>query len=302
MPVHHFNGLVRDWLSGTVRLKEHGEPAAFAGLLAMYHAAWNSLVQQGAAPKEAHRKLLSDLTKFMFGYDLRFYLQSKHKAALVNLSGFRDTLAQAVAKNTGENFVNLIVFALADLLAQQDEVLVDKGLPPLIREGLATQRSMPLPTGARLIDIKIEADLCVFSRSDPSNAILITAKTRLKEIFHISTMWKILFDMLDDPHCLAKWSLKRSQPFKTSDILYAFATADMVNTQAKGTQGGDVERATVRNLIAMDASFFDYCFVSKTGISHVSNTMLSSGPREALFHELGCIIDLIEQKFGLTLV
>jgi hypothetical protein len=51
----------------------------------------------------------------------------------------------------------------------------------------------------------------------------------------------------------------------------------------------------------MDASFFDYVFVSKTGISHVSNTLKLSGIREALFHELGCLIDMTEQKFGITL-
>ncbi|MEY3868468.1 MAG: hypothetical protein RLZZ338_2359 [Cyanobacteriota bacterium] len=32
-------------------------------------------------------------------------------------------------------------------------------------------------------------------------------------------------------------------------------------------------------------------FVSKTGISRVSNTLNLLGKREALFHELGCLLD-----------
>ena len=36
-----------------------------------------------------------------------------------------------------------------------------------------------------------------------------------------------------------------------------------------------------------------YVFVSKTGISRVSNTLNLLGKREALFYELGCLLDLI---------
>ena len=74
----------------------------------------------------------------------------------------------------------------------------------------------------------------------------------------------------------------------------------MVAKGGRKTQGSDVERPQPRNLIAMDASFFDYVFVSKTGIPHVANT-IALGTRGALFHELGCLTKLIEQKFLIDL-
>src|SRR6185503_15231338 len=114
-----------------------------------------------------------------------------------------------------------------------------------------------------------------------SNAIVVSAKTRLKEIFHVGTMWKLLFDMLDDDYCLDKWGL--SGPTGEIKMRYVFATADNIPAGGKQTQGPDVERAEVRNLIAMDASFFDYVFVSKSGIDHVSPTLNVSLGREALF-------------------
>ena len=36
----------------------------------------------------------------------------------------------------------MIVFALADLLAGQDDVVIDKGLPPVMREGLTLRRTV----------------------------------------------------------------------------------------------------------------------------------------------------------------
>ena len=142
--------------------------------------------------------------------------------------------------------------------------------------------------------------MSIFLRSDPSKVILISAKTRLKEVFHIGTMWKLLFDTLDDPHCLAKWGLARDSNISVSDMLYVFATADMVKEGGTNSQGPDVDRIKPRNLIAMDASFFDYVFVSKSGIPHVENT-IDLTDRGALFHELGCIVDLIEKKFTIDL-
>jgi hypothetical protein len=218
----------------------------------------------------------------------------------VNVGGFRTTLSQGVAKNVGENFVNIIVYALADLLSHQDTILIDKGVPPALRKAITLRRKVTLKTGVREIHIPIESDASIFSRTDPRSAILISAKTRLKEVFHIGTMWKILFDVLGDDNCQRKWGLHRDSSEPVSNMLYVFATADMVSSEGRKTQGPDVERTEPRNLIAMDASFFDYVFVSKVGIAHVDN-QLSIGQRGALFHELGCIIDLVEQKFEVKL-
>jgi len=73
----------------------------------------------------------------------------------------------------------------------------------------------------------------------------------------------------------------------------------MVKEGGRKSQGPDVEREEPRNLIAMDASFFDYVFVSKSDIPHVSAT-LELPDKEALFHELGCLWNLVEQKFGIS--
>jgi len=67
------------------------------------------------------------------------------------------------------------------------------------------------------------------------------------------------------------------------------------------SQGPDVERESPRNLIAMDASFFDYVLVSKKGIVHVSESINLSSTKEALFHELGCLVDLVEQKYNILI-
>jgi hypothetical protein len=219
---------------------------------------------------------------------------------LINTSGFRTTLAQGFAKNVGENFVNLIVYALADLLKDNDIVLIDKGMPPELAEAMKLKRIVPIGAQQREIRIPIEGDCAIFSRSDPLNAIVISAKTRLKEVFHIGTMWKILFDTLNDEHCLKKWGMTANTNKSMANVLYTFATADMVNSGGSKTQGPDVEREEPRNLIAMDASFFDYVFVSKTGIGHVSN-QISPNERGSLFHELGCLVSLVEQKFSISL-
>lgn len=299
-PCPNFNEAIKEWLEGTRSVRGHQPPAAFSGVRAEYSAAVESALQTGVSRKNAHRLALSNMTTMLLGYDLSEELRARLSSTPFNTGGFRNTLAQGVAKNIGENFVNVIVFALATLLANQDEVLVDKGLPPRLKKALTLKRTVPLKTGDKEIHIPIEGDATIFSRRDDSKAILISAKTRLKEVFHIGTMWKIIFDMLGDDYCKQKWGLQQDGTESVKDILYVFATADMVATGGARSQGGDVERATPRNLIAMDASFFDYVFVSKTGIGHVENT-ITLGMRGALFHELGCLVDLIEQKFAITL-
>lgn len=299
-PSADFNGTIMKWLEGELRIKEHRPTAAFDGLREAYKAAVKTAIESGLTRRDAHRASLSTMTDLLFGHDLAAELQKRLNPGLVNAGGFRTTLSQGVAKNIGENFVNLIVYALVELLEFQDEVLVDKGLPEQLKHVLELSRVVPLKTGDKNIKIPIEADFAIYSRSNPLNAIIVSAKTRLKEVFHIGTMWKMLFDVIGDAHCLKKWGLTANTESKLVDTLYVFATADMVHHGGRNSQGPDVERPQPRNLIAMDASFFDYVFVSKAGIAHAENK-IQLGLRSALFYELGCIIDLIEQKYKLDL-
>ncbi len=292
-----FNRSVLNWLKGTEQVREHKSPAAFEGLRTAYDKATDVARIAGKTNREAHRITLSRLTELLFGHDLGAELAERLLSDPINKAGFRTTLSQGVAKNVGENFVNIIVYALADLLSDNDAVLVDKGLPPALKEALVLKRQVKFADRIKTIHIPIEGDLAIFSRTDPTNAIIISAKTRLKEVFHIGTMWALLFDAIEDEYLQNKWGLEPSGS-SVENALYVFATADMVNASGHKTQGPDVERDQPRNLIAMDASFFDFVLVSKTGISHVSDTVNLAGPREALFHELGCLIDIVEQKFG----
>jgi hypothetical protein len=296
VPCPDFNARIKEWLESKQNIQGHAKPAAFDGVRERYNKAVAAAQATGLSRPNAHRVALSNLTPMLLGHDLAAELRVRLSGATVNPSGFRTTLSQGVAKNVGENFVNLIVYALADLLASQDHILVDKGMPPALRKALTLKRVVPLKTGDQEIHITIETDAAVFSREDCLNAIIISAKTRLKEVFHIGTMWKMLFDVVGDKWCRDKWGLTREANDDVKNILYVFATADMVAKGGKRTQGGDVERKAPRNLIAMDASFFAYVFVSKTGIAHVENK-LELGTRGALFHELGSLIDLIGQKF-----
>lgn len=300
VPCSGFNSVIKEWLESTRSVQEHQKPAAFEGIRDAYCKAVAAAQAVGLSSRDAHRAALSNLTNMLFGHDLGAELRARLTSQTVNPAGFRTTLSQGVAKNVGENFVNVIVYALADLLRHQEHILVDKGMPPTLRKALTFKRTVPLKTGMKEIHIPIEGDAVVFSREDCLNAIIISAKTRLKEVFHIGTMWKMLFDTLGDKHCQEKWALTRERNDDVSKLLYVFATADMVAAGGRETQGPDVERAEPRNLIAMDASFFDYVFVSKTGIAHVENH-IALGTRGALFHELGCLVDLIEQKFGASL-
>ena len=295
-PAAGFNALVRGWLGGSVRVREHRPPAQFGELRDAYDEALSALEETGLDRRDAHLKLLSELTDLIQGQDLSAALASRLSAAPINESGFRTALSQGFAKNAGENFINIIVYAVADILAGQDEILVDKGTPVPLRD-LLTLKRVFRPAGGpdREISIPIESDFAIWRRSRPGDAVVVSAKTRLKEIFHVGTMWKLLFDTIGDDHCLEKWELQG--PTSTPEMSYVFATADNIPSGGTRTQGPDVERDEVRNLIAMDASFFDYVFVSKSGIGHVSSSLDVAGGREALFHELGCLVQLIEQRF-----
>jgi hypothetical protein len=287
---------IKEWLECVRLVDIHKEPKAFDGLRGAYCEAVATARNAGLSNRDAHRAALSGVTDLLYGNDLASVLRERLSQETFNTGGMRSPLYQSFVKNVGENFVNVIVYALATLLADQDDILVDKGMPRALKDALWLKRTVPLKTGDMVIDIKIEGDAAVFSRQNCLNAIVISAKTRLKEVFHIGTMWKMLFDTLGDKSRLQKWGLTRKMDADVSKVLYVFATADLVKEGGKTCQGGDVKRPKPRNLIAMDASFFDYVFVSMTGIGHVENK-IDHGTRGALFHELGCLVDLIEQKF-----
>ena len=298
-PVSGFNSIVLQWLRKEIAVREHSAPKAFDFMRAACDVELVNILASGLADNrwDAYRVLLSDLTKLMFGDDISGRLSSTLSGDNINPAGFRSQLSQSVAKNTGENFLYAIAYCLADALSHQDEILVDKGRPPLLKQYLTMHRAVPLANSEtdRVVTIDIECDLAVWCRSDPAKAIVVNAKTRLKEVFHIGTMWKLLYDMLGDEYCQQKWGL--TPPAKAPEMRYVFATADMVRPTGTKSQGPDVERDAVRNLIAMDASFFDYTFVSKSGIGHVSSTLDLGADKESLFHELGCLMDLVEQVF-----
>ena len=300
-PAVGFNDRIAQWLEGRLALREHKTPRAFEGLRKKYASELARLEEKGKNTWAAHRALLSNLTNIMFGIDVTTELRTRLSPELINPTGFRRTIDQGAAKNAGENFSNMIVWALADALRGQDEVLVDKGLPRFLQDVLTMQRRFRGVKYNRDLGLTIEGDLVVFSRDNPLNAIVVSGKTRLKEIFHVGTMWKLFFDMLDDKYCLRKWGLVRASKASLKDFLYVFATADMIPAGGRKTQGPDVEREFPRNLIALDASFFDYVFVSKEQIAHVANSLQFGAPREALFHDLGCLLDLVCQKFRIRL-
>lgn len=303
-PSPGFNDLVFDWLADKGRIAEHKRPAEFEIVRQAYETQLGALLQGINGPVlnrwRAHRFLLSNLTKILLGVDLTGALTGRLSSTNINQSGFRSPLAQAAAKNNGENFVNVVVYALADALRHQDEVLVDKSLPPHPKDPLQLTRTFEGSiSGRQDLRINIESDFTIFSRSDPHAAILVSAKTRLKEAFHIGTMYKLFFDMIGDRYCQEKWGLRSGVEMPSMD--YVFVTSDGIPTTGERTQGGDIERLNgqePRNAIKTDASFFDYVFVSKSGLPHVSQSLRYGERREMIFHELGCLMDLVEQKYA----
>src|ERR1035441_3175731 len=270
-PIAGFNEHLIAWLSGDGRYLR-STPKAFEKLLYNYKQTVEDAIGlpgPGEGTRWAAQPLaLSGLTDVLFGVDLRPELAARLTHQEINPAGFRTTLSQGVAKNTGEHFINLTAYALADALKFQEKVLVEKGLPPHLHAPLILLRDVE--TGATptktVIKIPIEVDLCIYLRSDPTNAILVSAKTRLKEVFHIAVMWKLFFDFCADEHCLSRWGLRpkvRTEKPITSNMIYTFATADMIRKTGRETQGPDIERGEIRNLINMDASFMEYVFVSK---------------------------------------
>jgi hypothetical protein len=298
-PTTSFNSKVKAWLSGKILLAEHSKPAAFEESRQLYDALIEELITSSCLSRRAaHRSLLSSLTEdLIFKVDLSAELAKRLPPGLISKRGIRSTIAQGVLKNMGENFVNLIVYALADYLGEQDNVLVDKGIPPSLKSELGLKRKFIGISERRDLELGIECDFCIFSRSNPLNSIIGSAKTRLKEVFHVGTMWKILFDMIGDPYCRKKWGLAAGGT--TQDMLYIFATSDSIREGGVNSQGPDLKENGVRNLIAADASFFDYVFVSKTGLKYVSKSLSLKGGKESLFHELGCLLDLVRQKFSI---
>jgi hypothetical protein len=119
-PASDFNLMVKAWLDGLISIREHKSPAAFEGIRAAYNLAIALEIDLGLDRKAAHITALSNMTKLLFEHDLTGELRSRLVGDLINTTGFRTTLAQGFAKNVGENFVNLIVYALSELLKDND--------------------------------------------------------------------------------------------------------------------------------------------------------------------------------------
>lgn len=301
VPIKHFNRHILEWLKGDIQIDEHDPPAAFEGVRQAYDDLLKTVLieieKKGLQRWDGHKYILSHLTDLMFGVDILTPLSSRLSGVSINSGGFRSPLAQGSAKNMGENFVNAIVYTLADALIGQDEILVDKNLPPILKPLLRLEKIFIDSSGkSEILRLPVEGDMCIFSRRDPTKAIIISAKTRLKEVFHVGTMWALFFEMLKDPYCQQKWNLKSS--LTEADMHYVFATSDSIKANTENSQGPDLKPTGVRNLIKADASFFNYVFVSKNDLPYVSTTLNMKNGREALFHELGCLLDLIEQKYA----
>lgn len=303
-PVHEFNEHVLSWLDGTP-YADRPSPKAFTGLLAAYNESVKTHVTDDTVLTrwKAQRHALTGLTETMFSFDMTPELLERMSQREINPNGgFRTPLAQSAAKNIGEHFANLTVYGLADALKFQDDILVTKGIPPHLRSKLILKRNVFNGTNMDTLFIPIEVDLCIFRRSNPTDAIIVSAKTSLKQTFHQATMYKLFFDCFKYPEAQRIWGLYPNDGTDvTKNMLYVFTTADMIKTTGHNTEGPDIERDEVRNLIKLDSSFFDYTFVSKRNIQHVSKTLTYGGDREALFHEMGCLLDLVKQKFTLTI-
>jgi len=161
-PCPNFNYYVAEWLDDTLRLKEHKPAKAFAPLRSAYNALFETTRQvpenQSLSEWQIHRKLLSTLTNIMLKTDIRSVL-THLSAENINIGGFRSALSQGMAKNTGENLANIIVYVLAKMLAHQDEVLVDKGSALPLRPHLTLYRTFQgAKTGEEELDLPIEGD------------------------------------------------------------------------------------------------------------------------------------------------
>src|SRR5262249_38235215 len=156
-----FNSLVLGWLQERLIVREHRPPAAFTELRHAYDLEVDNVraISKTRLPTwQAHKAVLSNLTELMLGHDVTGLLSKRLSAESINPGGFRTALAQGVAKNTGENFINAITYGLAACLAHQDVVLVDKGLPPPLRPFLEfSKRFTGRLSGPRAISIKLES-------------------------------------------------------------------------------------------------------------------------------------------------
>jgi hypothetical protein len=283
-----FNSMVVDWLEGKAKVVNHSEPMTFGLLLKPYAAHLDGLRKSGSTYPE--KEMLNHLTDLLLGMDLKSELE-KRLSSSPGKGGFRSQVTQGIAKNVGENFVNLIVYNMARNLGSTG-LCVDKGLPPALKKEMTLSKKM---LGSEIL-VPIEGDLCIFNWKDQTQAIVINAKTRLKEIFHVGTLWKILFDISKDEVLMRRWGF--SPPARRLDaVCYCFATADMIPRGGVKTQGPDVDVDDPRNLIKMDASFFDWVFVSKSGIGHTGKGIDGSLERKNFFHELASVYDLIEHWF-----
>lgn len=294
-PISNFNQHIIKWLNGEEILSEHNTPAAFTLVREKYDSYIDLLMLKGISEKEAHKKALSNLTtEILLATNIKTELMERLSDSSINESGARTQLSQGMAKNSGENFVNLVIYSIAKIFSDNDQVLVDKGTPEFLKKTLHLKRKVELDKNQiKTIDIPIECDFVIFNRSNYKKAIILNSKTRLKEVFHIGTMWKLFFDIAKRKELKEHWNLSGAE--NIDQIKYCFVTADMIDPSGSKSQGPDIpENKEPRNLIQMDASFFDYVFVSKNN-PFIANKLDIAVQKEGLFHELSCLIDLINQ-------
>lgn len=290
-----FNSVVQRWLEGEINnLVEHTTPAAFDVTLEEYKQGLESLREEDVDMPRT--QILNMLTGVLLGVDLREELGARLDDEPISEGGFRTTVGQGQAKNTGMNYENLIVYNLATAL-EGTPVAVDRGAPDELEEELTINRT----ACGTDIELGLMGDIAIFRKNDPLDAIILHSKTRWKEVVHIDVMWKLLFDIASDEELAEQWNLEVDSN-ELDDVLYCFASADSVPPGGRNTQGPDIPNDGMpRNLICADASFFDFVFVSKPDISYTEESIPPTLEREALFHELGAIHDLVEHKFEISL-
>jgi len=124
-----FNKSVIRWLRGEVQISNHSQPIAFRPYIYAYEDLKRKLNESRGKPPQ--REILNHLTDILLSVDLKKEL-SKRLSDETG-SGFRSALSQGLAKNMGENFVDLIVYNLAEGLGNSG-IVVDKGVPPLLKK------------------------------------------------------------------------------------------------------------------------------------------------------------------------
>lgn len=139
------------------------------------------------------------------------------------------------------------------------------------------------PDGSDLT-LPVEADITILRPSDMT-AVVLSAKTTLKERLHIAVMWRLVLEAAKDPGWSARLGIK---PVPDIEVLrrlrYCFVTADL------GERG---DLLSPRNLIKADASLFDCFFAARDDLPHLERVIGVDG-RKAIFYRLSAIYEYLQ--------